>query len=463
MRLKRLKKLLAGALVLSLAAYDLAAFHAAPLMSPSAAGRMLPPFMGAPLPLSRLPGRVPARKDAREQPSPSGPSLTSRLLGPLRRGFGAVLGAGKAVFARLNGGSANAAADGLFPPRPSGDTAGRVAGLGIPWDDPSRGDRIRIQPYFGWPGGRRGTAQSAGTARSSLGAGPGRGLDASLRMSGLDRRDLRDVRRIGDLSPEASMRVSAWSSGSREERRAFGLLTAYGKFPEQRARTADPLVFDLDGDGVRTLRRRVWFDIDGDGWRESVTDVSARDAILVFDADADGVPGEDGMEIFGEVTDIDGDGERDGHRDGFAALRALAERAAEDGLIAREELVHGVLSPLALYDLERHYGLMVRLGGLNGELVTLEDAGIREIALSRGDVYLVENFDGRGNDVVHRDGAAFTRFDGSSGLYGDIWLRKLPRGGFRDLTVAQRVQLRRPAEHPGKGHPGAEPRRSSRL
>ena len=52
----------------------------------------------------------------------------------------------------------------------------------------------------------------------------------------------------------------------------------------------------------------------------------SADAVLVFDKDGDGISGKDGSECFGNNTDLDGDGKADGYKDGFEALKALAQK-----------------------------------------------------------------------------------------------------------------------------------------
>ena len=97
----------------------------------------------------------------------------------------------------------------------------------------------------------------------------------------------------------------------------------------------------------------------------------SADAILVFDADGDGISGEDGSECFGDNTDLDGDGVADGYKDGFEALKALANK---------EGLVNGIddntLDENDLKILEEKYGLQIKTDGYNSEASSLFDAGI---------------------------------------------------------------------------------------
>jgi len=183
-----------------------------------------------------------------------------------------------------------------------------------------------------------------------------------------------------------------------------------------------PLVFDLDGDDRTTRNRVVAYDIDGDGAMDALGDISAQDGILVLDTDKDGIAGEDARELFGDGTDLDGDGRPDGWANGFEALRALVRKAVRDGKLPRESLEDEDLDSA---EFER-LGLRMRIGGLSGKTVTLDEAGVRSIRLSAGKVRRTRDFDGRGNDVMRQDGASFLRADGSRGRYEDVWLSKNP-------------------------------------
>lgn len=191
--------------------------------------------------------------------------------------------------------------------------------------------------------------------------------------------------------------------------------------------TASPLVFDLSGGGVRTSARRILFDIIGLGRKdrlELVNDIEEGKGLLVFDADGDGISGENGLELFGNATDIDGDGRADGHTHGFDALEALVRRAVAENVIPRQALSRDSLGAADLAALGARYGLRMKIGGLNRSPVTLNQAGVLEIKLSRAPVHRVSDFDGQGNDVSRRPGAEFTRANGTSGAYEDVWFAR---------------------------------------
>ncbi|HIS73745.1 TPA: hypothetical protein IAA86_01835 [Candidatus Galligastranaerophilus intestinavium] len=178
--------------------------------------------------------------------------------------------------------------------------------------------------------------------------------------------------------------------------------------------TASPLSFDLEGDGVKTSDELIRYDIDGDGDLDTIND--SADAILVFDADGDGISGEDGSECFGDNTDLDGDGVADGYKDGFEALKALANK---------EGLVDGVndntLDVDDLKILEEKYGLQIKTDGYNSEGSSLFEAGITEINLATTDeTTLHKNYDSKSNDLMTQEGATFV-VNGEEREYADIW------------------------------------------
>ena len=178
--------------------------------------------------------------------------------------------------------------------------------------------------------------------------------------------------------------------------------------------TASPLSFDLEGDGVKTSDELIRYDIDGDGDLDTIND--SADAILVFDADGDGISGEDGSECFGDNTDLDGDGKADGYKDGFEALKALANK---EGLVDGKD--DNKLDENDLKILEEKYGLQIKTDGYNSEGSSLFEAGITEINLATTDeTTLHKNYDGKSNDLMTQEGATFV-VNGEEREYADIW------------------------------------------
>lgn len=152
----------------------------------------------------------------------------------------------------------------------------------------------------------------------------------------------------------------------------------------------DPLVLDLDGDGVELSSlagSNVHFDYDRDGFAEKSGWVAADDGILAMDANNNG--------------SVDGAGELFGSpsQDGFAVLETLDSN--RDGKIDADDEDFAQLR--VWRDLDQD--------GVSdaGELMTLEEAGITSISLMRTDVTGTNN----GHDVGFE--AEFTRADGTVG------------------------------------------------
>ncbi|MBN1756671.1 MAG: hypothetical protein JW863_00035 [Chitinispirillaceae bacterium] len=98
--------------------------------------------------------------------------------------------------------------------------------------------------------------------------------------------------------------------------------------------SADPLVLDLDGDGIEltdVTRERVRFDIDADGSREEVAWVRPDDGMLVLDRNGNGSI-DDGRELFGD---------QNGARNGFEELAGFDENG--DGVIDGSDSIFGRL------------------------------------------------------------------------------------------------------------------------
>lgn len=197
-----------------------------------------------------------------------------------------------------------------------------------------------------------------------------------------------------------------------------GFMLEYAAPPVQ---AVDPLVIDLNGDGLRTRARRVAFDIDADGKRDSVNDIDTGDGILVFDADGDGRAGEDGGELLGDAARL---GEGPKPADGFAALETLVALAAQDGLLSQEVGLKNRLSREDLAALEDSWGLRVRVGGLKGRDRRLTDVGVVRLDLAAAAGRRHEDYDGRGNALTVGEGASVVMLDGSRRAYGELWLRK---------------------------------------
>ncbi|PCJ21406.1 MAG: hypothetical protein COB02_02115 [Candidatus Cloacimonadota bacterium] len=127
----------------------------------------------------------------------------------------------------------------------------------------------------------------------------------------------------------------------------------------RRRREADPLVFDLNGDGIDTtgIENGVSFDIDGDGKLDQTSFVSKDDFVLALDKNNNGII-DSGKELFGDAN---------GHKDGIEELKDYDSN--NDGLINNKDEKFDEL----------------RLFNKTHGAISLDQAGISEINLKRID------------------------------------------------------------------------------
>lgn len=167
-----------------------------------------------------------------------------------------------------------------------------------------------------------------------------------------------------------------------------------------RAALQDPLVLDLDGDGIdlKSADEGVAFDITGDGRKEQTAFVQGDDALLYMDQNGNGLA-DNGRELFG-------DQEGDAH--GFAEL--AKHDSNRDGVIDRNDAAY---TRLRLWQDLNGDGVNQRQ-----ESRTLEEAGVDSISVDH-------DYDGREDGSGNRiaETGRFTRTDGSVGLMADAMLR----------------------------------------
>lgn len=189
-------------------------------------------------------------------------------------------------------------------------------------------------------------------------------------------------------------------------------------------RRIDPLVFDLDGRGVKTDHRKVLFDLMGLGANKIqwMNDMDAGTGILVFDSDGAGKSGKSGRDLFGDGTDLQGRGLPSGYVNGFEALRAFVQKAVDNGVLPADVLSRGILDADCLARLEQAYGLRMKIGGFNQKPVSLAAAGVLGISLSQAPPKRIEDFDGQSNLLLAQPGAVFLRRDGTTGNYMNVFL-----------------------------------------
>ena len=162
----------------------------------------------------------------------------------------------------------------------------------------------------------------------------------------------------------------------------------------------DPLLLDLDGDGLelnaQVKGRSTLFDTDGDGFLEPTGWVRGDDGILVRDLNGDGVIN-DASELFGTTTD-----------DGFTVL--AAEDSNADGVIDANDAIY---ADLKVWQDANEDGITDP-----GELMTLQEAGIASISLTTTTPPAGEE-DNAGNFVSAV--STFTRSDGTTSTISNVY------------------------------------------
>lgn len=162
--------------------------------------------------------------------------------------------------------------------------------------------------------------------------------------------------------------------------------------PVQTETKSDPLVLDLDGNGLQTGEELVQFDIDADGQLDRISTLAGADAFLALDRDNSGYI-EDGSELFGDQHN---------------AVNGFSELARFDiNKDNRIDAQDSVFSSLRLFRPEI------------GDLGSLTDVGIRSIELTYQNTRLALN----AYDEVAQLGQ-FEYDDGSQGLAADLLFSK---------------------------------------
>ncbi|MFH1116114.1 MAG: calcium-binding protein [Pseudomonadota bacterium] len=172
-------------------------------------------------------------------------------------------------------------------------------------------------------------------------------------------------------------------------------------------RRRDPLILDLQGDGIGTsnLKDGQYFDYDADGFAERMAWIDPRDGLLAMDLNGDGVINS-GRELFGDQTIL-----RNGKRaaNGFEALSDLDANA--DGKIDEHDEAYSRLSVWTDLDGDEYAS--------ETEICNFADLGITSISLS---ATLHHNTDEQGNDRTR-----IGNFQWCDGTMGQIAEYLLPR------------------------------------
>ena len=185
----------------------------------------------------------------------------------------------------------------------------------------------------------------------------------------------------------------------------------FQKAQAEQNRRIDPLVFDLGGDGITTVsleESNAFFDLDNNGFAEKTSWVGAKEGLLAYDKNGDGVIN-GGNELFGDRTLM-----KDGKTlasSGFAALTEYDDN--KDGKIDSNDVIYALLRIWQDADGD---GIASA-----GELRRLVDLGIVSIGLSYSNTGVTDS----ANNIQVRTGT-FTLADGSSRTVGEYLLNRNP-------------------------------------
>ena len=183
------------------------------------------------------------------------------------------------------------------------------------------------------------------------------------------------------------------------------------KAQAEQNRRIDPLVFDLGGDGIATVsleESNAFFDLDNNGFAEKTSWVGAKEGLLSYDKNGDGIIN-GGNELFGDRTLM-----KDGKTlasSGFAALAEYDDN--KDGKIDSNDAIYTLLR---IWQDSDGDGIASA-----GELRRLVDLGIVSIGLSYNNTGVTDG----ANNIQVRTGT-FTLVDGSSRAVGEYLLNRNP-------------------------------------
>ncbi|ELD4018237.1 LysM peptidoglycan-binding domain-containing protein, partial [Salmonella enterica] len=207
-----------------------------------------------------------------------------------------------------------------------------------------------------------------------------------------------------------------------------GLLRAGASGPDtsEATRVSDPVVIDLNGDGVKTIGKSagILFDHDGNLFAENTGWVSPEDGLLVIDKNHDGKI-DSGNELFGSNS-VQSDGSI--AKTGYEALRGYDEN--HDGVIDQKDTIW---SQLQVWQDRNSNGVVDE-----GELSSLDKLNIATVRL---DYNTLSFTDSEGNRHLQQGKVIYT--DGHTGLAEDIGLDvdKSKTQYTGDTTVSEDILL----------------------
>ena len=185
----------------------------------------------------------------------------------------------------------------------------------------------------------------------------------------------------------------------------------FQKAQAEQNRRIDPLVFDLDGDGITTVSiddSNAFFDLDNNGFAEKTSWVGAKEGLLAYDKNGDGIIN-GGNELFGDRTLM-----KDSKTLASSGFTALAEYDNnKDGKIDSNDAIYTLLR---IWQDSDGDGIASA-----GELKQLVDLGIVSIGLSYSNTGVTDGT----NNIQVRTGT-FTLADGSTRMTGEYLLNRNP-------------------------------------
>ena len=185
----------------------------------------------------------------------------------------------------------------------------------------------------------------------------------------------------------------------------------FQKAQAEQNRRIDPLVFDLDGDGITTVsleESNAFFDLDNNGFAEKTSWVGAKEGLLAYDKNGDGIIN-GGNELFGDRTLM-----KDSKTLASSGFTALAEYDNnKDGKIDSNDAIYTLLR---IWQDSDGDGIASA-----GELKQLVDLGIVSIGLSYNNTGVTDG----ANNIQVRTGT-FTLADGSTRMTGEYLLNRNP-------------------------------------
>ena len=175
----------------------------------------------------------------------------------------------------------------------------------------------------------------------------------------------------------------------------------------QQPRYMDPIVLDLDGDGIETINvnNGVYFDFDKNGLAEKSAWIKGDDGLLFLDRNNDGIVN-DGGELFGDQTVL-----KNGTTasNGFQALAELDDN--RDGKIDINDMEYSNLRIWRDINQDGYSSLE--------ELLTFEQAGVKSISLN----FTASNApDGNGNTIART--GSFEKIEGGVGKSGELLFQR---------------------------------------